>query len=70
MDKLFGLAALLLTAQSAYFAYRAQTVKIRNSMDDFIDDLQLQGSWSLWASISQSGAVAILVVRYLVTGSV
>ena len=70
MDKLFGLAALLLTTLSALFAYRAQTVKIRNSMDDFINDLQLQGRWALWASVSQSVAVAILVVRYLVTGSI
>jgi hypothetical protein len=39
-------------------------------MDHFMDDLQLQGKWALYGTISQAVAVFLLIARAFITGDV
>ena len=70
MGTLLGAVALTLTGLAIVFSIQAQKVKIRNSMDDFIDDLHRQGWWAMWATILQAVATGILIIRLLITGQV
>jgi hypothetical protein len=67
---LMGTSALILTGISVVCSVSAQKIKIRDSMDHFIADLHKQGQWSMWATILQAIAIAILVVRLVLTGDV
>lgn len=62
--------ALIFTIVSVVLAIKSQSIEIRNQIDFFMDDLQLQGKWALWGTISQAIAVGLLIMRALFTGDV
>lgn len=60
--------ALAFTVVAVLISVKGQSIKIRDSIDHFIADLHRQGRWVMWATIVQAAAVAILIVRALLTG--
>ena len=65
-----GVFSLVMTVLAVGFGVQSQRVKIRNSMDHFIDDLHRQGWWAKWATILQAGATFCLILKLLLTGQV
>lgn len=44
---------------AASLGIRAATVEVRNSQDDFIDDLKRQGRWASWAAVAAAASVVL-----------
>jgi hypothetical protein len=62
MGTLSGAAAVLLVV-SCLLALRATAFPIRNSIDDFIDDLNRQGRWATAGALAALGVGIIEVVK-------
>jgi hypothetical protein len=60
--------ALFFTLVSVILGVKSQSIKIRDDMDNFVHDLQAQGTWATCASWSQAIAVVILIARVFLTG--
>jgi hypothetical protein len=58
-------ASLSLSAIAAVLGVRAATIRVRNSQDDFIDDLQKQGRWAALAALCAAAATAVQVAYQL-----
>jgi len=59
------IVAVSVAAIAALVALRAATVKVRNSVDDFMADLQKQGRWNAAAAILNAAASILIVVATL-----
>lgn len=57
-----SLLAIVLAAVAALVAVRAATVRVRDSVDDFMSDLQRQGRWNAAAAILNALASVLIVV--------
>lgn len=69
-SKVLSYLALIFTIVSVVLAIESQSIEIRNQIDFFMDDLQMQGKWALWGTFSQAIAVGLLIMRALFTGDV
>ena len=58
-------AALVASALAALFGLRAATIKVRNSLDDFISDLQRQGRWTTYTAVCAAVATLLQVLGRL-----
>ena len=47
MHNVVSTVAIVISCVGALVALRGSVIKIRNSMDDFIDDLRRQSRWAL-----------------------
>lgn len=59
------IATVVLLIVSCLLAMRAAAYPIRNSIDDFIDDLNRQGRWATAAAVCAFGVAVLEAVRLL-----
>jgi hypothetical protein len=70
LSLVLGALGLLFSGISAVFAIVAQRKKIRENMDQFINDLNRQGRLTMWSSIFQFATFTTLFLRLLFVGTV
>jgi hypothetical protein len=57
------IAAIAFSLIAAALGTRAAFVRVRNSQDDFIDDLQRQGRWASWAAVAAAVSAGLQAVE-------
>ena len=63
MNITFTWAIVALGVLTAALGFKAVTIEIRESMDDFIADMQRQGQWVRWAAIAALLTAAASAVK-------
>jgi hypothetical protein len=58
--------AIALSAAATVCGLKAATVKVRDSIDDFIGDLRRQGRWAAAAAVGAALAVVAQVVSKII----
>jgi hypothetical protein len=63
MHNVVSTVAIVISCVGALVALRGSVIKIRNSMDDFIDDLRRQSRWATRAALAGCVAAGLSAVQ-------
>jgi len=61
-----ALAAVIASVFGAVLGLRAATIKVRDNLDAFINDLNRQGTWAAWAAVVACVAALLAGIDRLV----